>query len=233
MKKRAKPRENWESVVEVLRHLFKKEDYQKILRKLDIPFTDETVKKIIDAQIAYYATIRNINQKPTMSEICATMKRLIKYGRKYQECLEKMDDESRLKMALVMPTPFDIWGVLERNLEATIIVTGRARHLLEDWEISKKTRTNGRPFNLPIRSYISELAKIFQEATGKRATVIRDPSFDKEIFELYGTSKYMGTFFDLISFCIKKIPQHPILKNTTLGSIIEEVLRNPIISYSA
>jgi len=233
MRKRAKPRENWESVVSVSRQDFPSKDYEEILRGLNIPFTDQTIKEIIEAQIAYYATIRNINQKPTMSEICATMKRLIKYGRKYQECLEKMDDESRLKMALVMPTQFELWGILDRNLEDTIFVTCRAEDVLERWEISKKTRTDGRPFNLPIRTYISNLAKIFQEPTGKRATVSRDPKFDKELFELYGDKKYKGKFFDFVSLCIKKIPQHPILKNTTLGSIIEETLRRPIISHIA
>jgi hypothetical protein len=221
MKKRATPRENWENVVSVPREIFKDADYQQILQKLKIPFTDETVKKIIDAQIEYYAKIRLINDAPRVSEICATMKRLIKYGEKYQECLEKMNDKSREKLIVVLPTPFEVWELLDRSLSDVIIITGRAKHVLEDWEQFKKTHKIGAPFDYSLRSYIQALLEIYESVTGKKATVTKDP---------YSTTqRFRGPFMQFLTYCFEKVPGHPRLSNSALAKAIERVRSNPLI----
>lgn len=222
MKKRAKPRCDWENTVPVPREIFKKDDYQEILQRLNIPFTDQTVKKTIDAQIEYYANIRLINEAPRMSEVCATMKRLIKYGELYLECLEKMDDRSKEKMAAVMPTPFDLWELLDRNLSDTVMVTGRAKHVLEVWEIFKKQYKIGAPFDSSLRSYIQALIEIYQSATGKRATITKDN---------YASEQFKGPFMKFFSCCFEKIPGHPRLSNSARAKAIERAIRSPLIRH--
>jgi len=230
MKKRAKPRENWESTLKVPRETFENEDYQDIFRKLKIPFNDETTKEIVKIQREYYAGIKLVNERPTMREVCAAMKKLITHGKRYIECLRSMDDRSREKLAS-LPRPFELLKIMDRNLEDTISVTCHAEYVLEDWGYFKKNNSSGRPYNLPIRAYLCALSRIYEKASGKRATLTREPNpkYDhKGIGE-----KYKGKFLDFVSFCINKIPGHPQVKNTTLGSYIEEALRNPVKTYGA
>ncbi|MBM4277071.1 MAG: hypothetical protein FJ130_04195 [Deltaproteobacteria bacterium] len=228
MKKRAKPKENWENVVEVPRDLFKKEDYQEILQKLDILFNDQIIKKIITAQIHYYTSMMIINERPRMTEVCAAMKRLIKYGKLYQECLRKMDDKSREKMAVVIETPFEFWNILDRNLSDTTIVTGRAKGVLEDWKYFKKSHKIGAPLDWSLRSYICELAEIYRETTGKKAGFTRGAYSKKDKKE-----EFNSPFMRFISYCFKKVPGHPRLTNDAFASSIERAMKNPITTHSS
>lgn len=218
MKERPKPRENWQSVIKGSRKNFKREDYLNILRELDIPSTDEIVKKIIDVQAQYCDEMQLINDRPHMTEVCAMMRKIIKHGKKYKEWLRKMDDESLLKMAVVKGDIYfmDDIGMserIERSLEDVVNITGIAGLVLKDWELSKKERNPGRPFNLPIRTYIARLARVFEEATGKKATVTYDNY----------SETYTGKFFAFVSCCHNKIPGHSHIANSTLASLTKEV----------
>jgi len=121
--------------------------------------------------------------------------------------------------------------ISDRNILDINIMIGQAKLVLEDWEIKKKTRRIGRPFDAPLKSFISELAKIYKEATGKKRSVTRNPLYDKHTKEC-GELKYSGAFFNFVVRCVEMIPDHPKKINSTLGSIIETTLKNPVISCS-
>lgn len=218
MDERPKPKENWESVIKGSRKLFKSEDIQKILRELDIPFTNETIKKIIDIQSQYCDEIQLIDDRPSMGEVCAMLKKITTHGKKYKEWLRKIDDESLLKMAVAMydenfMADTDMRGRIDRSLEDVILIIGIAERVLKDWQSSPKERRGGPRFKHPIREYVKRLAQIFQEATGKKATVTYDA-----YSEIY-TSK----FFDFVSCCSNRIPNHPSITDATLAKYIKEL----------
>lgn len=239
MKKRPKPRGPWESVVSIPPETLKEEDYQAITEKLKIALDHELIKQVIHAQQYYYSGIRLFNEEPRMSEICATMKMLIKQGKKWVAVLEKLDDRSLEKLQAVCSNdifPGDIsliWDRMERALSDAIIICGRGEAALDAWQCHKKQKNTGAPFDFPLRSYISQLAKIYEKATGLKATINKDPyageinQHSQKIRE-----RYSGKFFNFAYACHKKIPGRPPLSNSAFGSAIQRALKHPTISYS-
>jgi len=266
MDKRPKPREKWESVIKGSRRTFKPEDYQDILRKLNIPFTDETIKKIIDIQSQYCDEIPLIDERPLMGEVCAMLTKLIHHGKKYEEWLNKIDGESLLKMAVAMHDKnlmddIDMRGRIDQSLEDVIHITGTAALVIKNWQKSPKERRGGPRFKHAIREYIKRLAQLFEQATGKRATVtIKSKKYKEEnvrnllcpnyevcldiaahgdfVFSCIECDEktiiskekarkksytYSGKFFDFVSFCINKIPNHPPITDATLAKYIKEL----------
>jgi hypothetical protein len=242
MKKRAKPRGAWDSVVGVPPGIFKKEDYLAISERLKIPLTEEVVKQLIDAQKYYYAGIRIINEGPRMSEICAMMRMLIRESKKWVKTLEKVDDRSLEKLQAACPMNGEkeiftdlkndrllIWDRIEKALYDAKIIRGCAERALSIWDTHKAQKNTGAPFDFPFNSYICQLNNIFSEAKGKSYKVTYDPSVGAE--KDYG--EYTGPFLEFAWVCFNLIPGHPRLTKYAFGTRVRRALQSPIKFYSA
>lgn len=237
MKKRAKPRGGWDSVVDVPSGIFKKEDYLIISENLKIPLNEELAEQLIDAQKYYYAGIRIINEGPRMSEICATMKMLIRESKKWVRTLNKVDDRSLEKLQTTCPTNGEkeiftdlkidrllIWDRIDKAIYDAEMIRGCAERVLSVWETYKTQRNTGAPLDFPFNSYISQLNIIFEKATGKKRKVTFDP------YPGY-SGGYTGPFFKFAWACHELVPGKPKLSEYAFGTRVKRALEKPIKIY--
>jgi hypothetical protein len=197
----------------------------KMLKEIGIPSSQRVVELIIKAQQYYFCSIRLINEAPRMSEICQKLKLLTAYGKRWAKALEAMymDEKSLEKLGRVVQRPFDFSDLLERALGDALIISTQARLVLEDWRSQRENRKSGAPFDFSLRVYISELARIYEGATGKRPpkTKKTDATKDKPKFPSF------------VKSCLDLVPGRPRLKAGALASAVERALANPSRSFVA
>lgn len=194
---------------------FTVETVQKILvglrlKQTPLKSSPELTAKLNELASHYFANKHCLNERPTYRQTRKKLEHLEKAAGKFREALKGLDDEARQR--------FYRGGRIDDKYLAKTAFLALATQKQARKALEILPHKPGAPrADYALRTFIVDLAKVYEEITGRKARVSYSES--KPV-----TKRYYGPFYRFVEACLKHIGQEKEI-SADLGNVIRETLK--------